>query len=121
MIKARFLKRQEKVRVIHLGGKMYVYLCLNETDGVEEYEDMDGSRSPVHYFEYDYREIVVPEGTMDEKDLLKNPERYVDYELPKEKTLEEKVAEQETVIANQEATVRMLVDCVLEMSTMVYA
>jgi len=44
----------------------------------------------------------------------KNPEKYLEYEPQKEKTLEQKVQE-------QEETIRMLKSCLLEMSEAVYA
>ena len=43
-----------------------------------------------------------------------NPEKYLEYEPQKEKTLEQKVQE-------QEETIRMLKSCLLEMSEAVYA
>ena len=65
-------------------------------------------------WECDYREIITSNGKIDVEKVEENPEEYIDWTEPKEKTDAEKIADL------QEQN-KMLVDCLMEMSEIVYA
>lgn len=73
------------MRIVGIGGRHYIYLCLNCVEGDDTYED--GEKSvPFHYWEYDYTEINAAEGEIDLDDLGAHPEDYLNYTPPKKKT-----------------------------------
>jgi hypothetical protein len=74
------------------------------------------SISPVTdtFWEYDFHQFREKAKNVNREAVEKNPEKYLEYEPQKEKTLEQKVQE-------QEETIRMLTSCLLEMSEAVYA
>ena len=94
-MKARFSQPQQRVKTITSGEKIYIFLCLNETQGTESYPDMGEGQTTETYYEYDYNEIVGPTDKLPLGDIQANPENYLDYEYtektddPGEKALEE--------------------------------
>lgn len=94
-MKARFSQQQQRVKTITSGEKIYIFLCLNETQGTETYPDMGDGQTTEAYYEYDYNEIVGPTDKLPLGDIQANPENYLDYEYaeksddPGEKALEE--------------------------------
>ena len=66
------------------------------------------------FWEYDFHQFREKAENVNREAVEKNPEKYLEYEPQKEKTLEQKVQE-------QEETIRMLTSCLLEMSEAVYA
>lgn len=106
-MKARFLTQQPQVKTIESGGKTYVFLCLHEEHGSEEF---DGNQT--EYFEYDYNEFYGE--SLNVEDIREHPEKYIDYIPDTEKSLEE-------TIAAQKKDIELLKDCLLEISEDIYA
>lgn len=106
-MKARFLTQQPQAKVIESGGKTYVFICLNEEHGSEEF---DGNQT--EYFEYDYNEFCGE--SLNIEDVRAHPEKYIDYIPATEKSLEE-------MIAAQKKEIELLKDCLLEISEDIYA
>ena len=85
-MRARFLDPQPPVRLVEKGGKVYVFLCLNEQTFEEACEDS----SPVTVYEYDYHEFVESADAIDAQDVRAHPEKYMTY-APEPDTLEAKL------------------------------
>lgn len=79
-MKARFTQPQLPVRMIAAGNKTYVFICLNETQGTENYPDMGDGQTAETYYEYDYNEISGPTDNLPLDDIQAHPENYLDYE-----------------------------------------
>lgn len=75
----------------------YIRLYLHEIEGTELFQSENAT--PHTYYEYDFREIIVPEGTIDLTLVENNPEDYFDYQPTKPTTLEDL---QEALIALQQ-------------------
>lgn len=78
-MKARFSQPQLPVKTVATGGKTYIFICLNETQGTESFPDMGGGQTTETYYEYDYNEIVGPTDKLPLGDIQANPENYLDY------------------------------------------
>lgn len=76
-MKARFNTTQESVTVRQIDGIDYIYICLNENIATEIPEGQEEKQT---YYEYDYKEISEPTGTLDLDDVKANPEKYLNYE-----------------------------------------
>ena len=83
-MKARFSSQQQPVKVVQTDGMAYVFICLNEQQGVESYPDMGDGQSQEVYYEYDYNEIVGPEAEIPVAEIQAHPEDYLDYEYKPE-------------------------------------
>ena len=83
-MKARFLQPQLPVKTVTSGDKIYIFLCLNETQGTEAYPDMGGGQTQEAYYEYDYNEIIGPVDKLPLEDIQARPENYLDYVPKKE-------------------------------------
>ena len=59
-MKARFLEQQPPVKIVQADGKTYIFICQNETQGTESYEDNEEQIQET-YYEYDYNEICGPQ------------------------------------------------------------
>ena len=79
-MKARFSSQQQPVKAVQADGMAYVFICLNEQQGVENYPDMGDGQSQETYYEYDYNEIVGPETEIPVADIQAHPEDYLDYQ-----------------------------------------
>ena len=79
-MKARFSSQQQQVKVVQADGMAYVFICLNEQQGVESYPDMGEGQTTETYYEYDYNEIVGPTDNLPLDDIQAHPENYLDYE-----------------------------------------
>lgn len=94
-MKARFSQQQPPVDIRQIGGKIYVYICLNGQEKTETYPDMGEGKTIETYYEYDYNEIIGPTDKLPLEDIQAHPENYLDYkyiekiEDPGEKALEE--------------------------------
>lgn len=94
-MKARFETQQLPVKIVQKGDVSYVYICQNETQGMETYPDLGEGQTTETYYEYDYNEIVGLTDRLPLDDIQANPENYLDYEYaeksddPGEKALEE--------------------------------
>lgn len=79
-MKARFSQPQLPVKTVAAGGKTYIFICLNETQGTETYPDMGDGQTTEAYYEYDYNEIVGPVDKLPLEDIQAHPENYLEYE-----------------------------------------
>lgn len=79
-MKARFSQPQLPVKTVATGGKTYIFICLNETQGTESFPGMGGEQTTETYYEYDYNEIVGPTDKLPLDDIQAHPENYLDYE-----------------------------------------
>lgn len=84
-MKARFSQPQLPVKTITSGEKIYIFLCLNETQGTETYPDMGEGQTQESYYEYDYKEIIGPADALPLEDIQAHPENYLDYEFAENK------------------------------------
>ena len=94
-MKARFGLQQQPVKIVAKEGIAYIFICLNETQGHEAYPDMGDGETVESYYEYDYNEIIGKETELPLEDIQAHPENYLTYEVPKKKTIEERLAELE--------------------------
>ena len=85
-MKARFSQPQQRVKTITSGEKIYIFLCLNETQGTETYPDMGDGQKQEAYYEYDYNEISGPFDKIPVDDIQAHPEQYLNYEYTENKT-----------------------------------
>lgn len=92
-MKARFSQPQQRVKTITSGEKIYIFLCLNETQGTESFPDMGEGQTTETYYEYDYNEIVGPTDKLPLDDIQAHPENYLDYVYKDEasETVEQKL------------------------------
>lgn len=79
-MKARFAEQQPPVKTICDGEIVYIFLCLNETQGTEAYPDMGNGETTESYYEYDYNEIIGPVSEIPVDDIQSHPENYLGYE-----------------------------------------
>lgn len=94
-MRARFGLQQQPVKIVAKEGIAYIFICLNETQGQETYPNMGEGQITENYYEYDYNEIVGPEAELPIEDIQAHPENYLVYEMPRKKTIEERLAELE--------------------------
>jgi len=97
-MKASFDVEQPPVKIINDDDKVYIYICL---DGKWIERNYDESQEPQKVWECDYREIITSNGKIDVEKVEENPD-----------------AEK---IADLQEQNKMLVDCLMEMSEIVYA
>ncbi len=94
-MKARFSQPQLPVKTVATGDKTYIFICLNETQGTESFQNIGDEQTTDTYYEYDYNEIVGPTDKLPLDDIQVHPENYLDYEYseatddPGEKALKE--------------------------------
>ena len=112
MIKSRFMEKQPSVKVVEK-NKVYVFICLNETEVTEENMNKEDSSTPVIMYEYDYNEIIEDIGVLDMDDVKANPEKYLDYKKATKKTDKERIAELEAINAELSTTVDSILTDVL--------
>lgn len=103
MTKAIFAEKQPSVKTAEIDGKTTVFICLNEME--KTVEDMGGN-SHVEY-EYDFNEWS--EESPDIDAIKANPEKYLDYRPPKEKTDKEKIASLEIQLLQTQAALQDLI------------
>ena len=112
MTKSRFMEKQQPVLVVEK-DKVYVYICLNETEVTEDHTNGEEPTEPVTMYEYDYNEIIEDTGILDIDDVKTNPEKYLNYEKATEKTDKERIAELEAMNAELSTTVDSILTDVL--------
>lgn len=78
-MKARFSQPQQRVKTITSGEKIYIFLCLNETQGTETYPDMGEGQTKETYYEYDYNEIIGLSEELPLDDIREHPGNYINY------------------------------------------
>ena len=118
-MKARFTTQQPAVSWQPLdNGLVDVSICLNgqevtvESSQVDEFEQIQTTTET--FWEYDFHQFRESTENIDQSDVESYPETYLDYTPVKSKSLEEQVQE-------QSETISMLMDCLLEVSELVYA
>ena len=98
MTKVKFSAKQQPVSYyLSSENKYYIFICLNEEeiDEKEPYQDEIGYET-VHYFVYDYEEIIVDKTEINIEDVLENPDNYINYKLLKYK--KQKVSESKEML-----------------------
>ena len=85
-MKAIFTQQQQPVSIVRSDNKIYIFLCLNETQGTETYPDMGDGQKQEAYYEYDYNEISGPFDKIPVDDIQAHPEQYLNYEYTENKT-----------------------------------
>lgn len=114
MTRARFTEEQQTVCWQPLdNGMVDVAICLNGEQVTEEIE-IDGKIVKETYWEYDFNQFREKNTSLNKDAVEAHPEKYLNYTPVQEQTLADKVAE-------QEKTIQMLTECLLEMSETVYA
>ena len=117
-MKSRFTEKQNPVTWNMLpDGKVDVTICLNENTVTETYSGGDPENPEdieQTVYEYDFNQFRENPEKISEETVRASPEKYLKYIPEKEKSTEQKFAEQ----AEQ---IEMLKDCLLEMSEQVYA
>ena len=95
MRRERFTQKQNPVYIVEFTTKDYIFICLNETEGDETETvpsmegDEEGEEVTVHYYEYDYAELIVNHGELNLDDVEENPEKYINYTAPSEGEISE--------------------------------
>jgi len=117
-LKARFTTEQPAVRWQPLdNGMVDVTVCLNGQEITEENAQMVDKEQYITatdtYWEYDFHQFREKAESISQAAVEKNPEKYLEYQPLQEKTLEQKLQE-------QDENIRMLTECLLEMSEAVY-
>lgn len=107
---ACFDTEQPSARIVEQ-GKVYVFIALN---GRWTNRQVENGQEPQACWECDYAEIVCEKDQIDLDDVRENPGKYLDWEPPAKKTSEEE-------IADLKEKNRMLTECLIEMSELVYA
>ena len=100
MTKVKFSTKQQPVKYyLSSENKYYIFICLNEEeiDEKEPYQDEIGYET-VHYYVYDYEEVIVNKPEIDIDDVLANPENYINYKLLKYK--KEKISKSKEILAD---------------------
>lgn len=113
-MKARFTEKQDPVTWNALpDGNVDVMICLNERL-LQKLIRIRIPETEQTVFEYDFNQFREKQEKISEETVRASPEKYLKYIPEKEKSTEQKFAEQ----AEQ---IEMLKDCLLEMSEQVYA
>ncbi len=105
-MKARFDTTQESVTIRQIDGMDYVYICLNENivTGIP-----DGQEEERTYYEYDYKEISEPTGTLNLADVKATPEKYLNYGNKPKRTDTERI---DTLEATTDDIILMMADLI---------
>lgn len=110
-MKASFDAEQPNVKTVIDGDKIYIFICANGEWSERQYDE---SQDPQKVWECDYREIITTTDKIDVDKVKADPEMYLDWVEPIEKSDSDKIA----VLEEQN---RMLTQCLMEMSEIVYA
>ena len=106
-MRAKFSSEQPNVKTVDYGGKIYIFICLNgQWSSTTTEEGID------KFWECDYNEIVTTPDKIDVEDVKTTPDKYLNWSEV-HKTQEERIIELET--QNE-----MLVNCILELSEVLY-
>lgn len=89
-MRARFLDPQPPVRLVEKGGKVYVFLCLDEEVFDEAYDSGGAEAGTETVYEYTYHEFAEDADAIDAQDVQAHPEKYMTY-APELDTLESKL------------------------------
>ena len=94
-MRARFSQQQPPFKIVKKGETAYIYICINETQGQDVYQNIEDGKIIDSYYEYDYNEIIALESELPVEDIQAHPGNYINYRVPKKKTTEERLAELE--------------------------
>lgn len=93
MIKATFTSEQQPVKVMEYGDKLFVFICLNGVPKIYDCDDYENDENEVSEkyieYEYDYNEFMVKKDYINIEDVIANPEKYLNYPLPKVTDMEQ--------------------------------
>ena len=106
-MRAKFSSEQPNVKTVDYGGKIYIFICLNG-----QWSSTTTEEGINKFWECDYNEIVTTPDKIDVEDVKTNPDKYLNWSEV-HKTQEERISELET--QNE-----MLVNCILELSEVLY-
>lgn len=106
-MRAKFSSEQPNVKTVDYGGKIYIFICLNG-----QWSSTTTEEGTDKFWECDYNEIVTTSDKIDVEDVKTNPDKYLNWSEV-HKTQEERISELET--QNE-----MLVNCILELSEVLY-
>lgn len=109
MKKVRFTQKQPLLKTFDSGNGIYVFICANENETIEESQqgNPEAETKTETVYEYDTNEFVVPVNLL--PDIKANPENYLDY-VP-EKSVEQQLREQKEELETQ----KLLIQYVAEM------
>lgn len=109
MKRVKFTQKQPLLKTFDSGNGVYVFICANEKESVEEmrWDDQAGETCRETVYEYDYNEFVVPVDLL--PGIKENPDSYLDY--TPEKSVEQQLQEQKEQLETQ----RLLIQYVAEM------
>ena len=96
-MRARFLDPQPPVRLVEKGGKVYVFLCLDEEVFEEAYDSGEAEAGTETVYEYAYHEFAEDADAIDAQDVQAHPEKYMTY-APEPDTLESRLEKMEEQI-----------------------
>lgn len=86
---ARFDAEQPQVKIQELSnGKTAVFLCANG-----EWHEEETDAGTTRYWECDYHEIIGKKEDIPLNEILQNPNDFMDYEIPKEKSVSNEIEE----------------------------
>ena len=106
-MRAKFSSEQPNVKTVDYGGKIYIFICLNG-----QWSSTTTEEGIYKFWECDYNEIVTTPDKIDVEDVKTNPDKYLNWSEV-HKTQEERISELET--QNE-----MLINCILELSEVLY-
>ena len=106
-MRAKYSSEQPNVQTVDYGGKIYIFICLNG-----QWSSTTTEEGTDKFWECDYNEIVTTSDKIDVEDVKTNPDKYLNWSEV-HKTQEERISELET--QNE-----MLVNCILELSEVLY-
>lgn len=89
-MRARFLDPQPPVRLVEKGGKVYVFLCLDEEVFDEAYDSGEAEAVTETVYEYTYHEFAEDADAIDAQDVRAHPKKYMTY-TPEPETMESKL------------------------------
>ena len=92
-------------------GKIYLFIAVN---GEWTNRQVENGAEPERCWECDYAEIMAEKGQIDVEAVKADPEAYLNWVPPVEKSQKEEIAD----LKEQN---RMLTECLMEMSEIVYA
>ena len=109
----RYSIKQPAAKITHDDHKVYFFVNLNERE-IQETNEYTGT--VYTEYEYDINSFILPESQtlVDETEFLDNPERYLEYEVPEDPTLESQIK------ALREEN-DLLTQCILELSQVIYS
>lgn len=79
MTKANFMAEQPPVKIINSGDMVQIFICLHPEYASRSWESVEGVETVEHCIIYDYNCFKAPASLINTDDVLKNPEKYLEY------------------------------------------